>query len=96
MQSLAAVDLERLPSPAWSQSESTSRIDRPRTKAPITIARSGSVRSNLVPRGNSLDTNGSAAWRTCGISTASSPSAVWTLRARKPFRSPGGASGRRS
>jgi hypothetical protein len=43
-----------------------------------------------------LDTNGSAASRTWGISTESSPSAVCTLRGRKPFRSPGGASGRRS
>jgi hypothetical protein len=40
-----------------------SRIDRPLTKAPITIARSGSVRNTFVLHGNSLDTNGSAASR---------------------------------
>jgi hypothetical protein len=61
--------LRDFPSPAFSKSDSTSRIDRPRTKAPITIVRSGSVRSSLVPLGNSLETNGSAASRTCGIST---------------------------
>src|SRR3954447_6330459 len=49
-----AVDFESFPSPAFSHSDSTSRIERPRTNAPITIARSGSVRSNLVPRGNSF------------------------------------------
>ena len=96
MQIRDAVDFDSFPSPACSHSDSTSRIDRPRTNAPITIARSGSVRSSLVPRGNSLETNGSAASRTCGISTASSPSAVCTRRGRKPLRSPGGASGRRS
>ena len=42
--------LRQLPSPARSHSDSTSRIDRPRTNAPITIARSGSVRSSFVPR----------------------------------------------
>src|ERR671933_2667896 len=47
----AAVDFESFPSPARSQSDSTSRSDRPRTKAPITSARSGSVRSTLVARG---------------------------------------------
>jgi hypothetical protein len=83
-----AVDLDSLPSPACSHSDSTSRIDRPRTNAPITIAPSGSVLSSLVPRGNSLETNGSAAARTSGISTDSSPSAVCTLRGRKPLRSP--------
>ena len=67
-----------------------------RTNAPITIALSGSVRNSFVPRGNSLETNGSAASRTCGMSTESSPSAVCTRRARKPLRSPGGASARRS
>jgi hypothetical protein len=64
------------------------RIDRPRTNAPITIARKGSVRNSLVLRGNSFDTNGSAAARTCGISTFSSPSSVCTLRGRKPLRGP--------
>ena len=43
-----AVDFESLPSPACSHSDSTSRIDRPRTNAPITIAFSGSVRSSFV------------------------------------------------
>jgi hypothetical protein len=95
-QILAAVDLDSFPSPACSHSDSTSRIDSPRTNAPITIARNGSVRSSFVPRGNSLETNGSAASRTCGMSTESSPSAVCTRRGRKPLRSPGGASERRS
>jgi hypothetical protein len=53
-----AVDLDSFPSPACSHSDSTSRIDSPRTNAPITIALSGSVRSSFVPRGNSLETNG--------------------------------------
>jgi hypothetical protein len=45
-----------------------SRIERPRTNAPmITIARSGSVRNTFVLHGNSFETNGSAASRTCGI-----------------------------
>jgi hypothetical protein len=65
-----------------------SRIDSPLTNAPITIARSGSVRSTLVLHGNSLETNGSAACLTCGISTRSSPSSVCTLRGRNPLRSP--------
>jgi hypothetical protein len=52
-----------------------SRIDSPLTNAPITIARSGSVRNTLVLHGNSFETNGSAASLTCGISTSSSPSA---------------------
>jgi hypothetical protein len=60
------------------------RLDITRTNAPITIARSGSVRKSLVPRGNNLETNGSAASRTCGISTESSPSAVCTRRGAKP------------
>ena len=38
-----------------------SRIDRPRTNAPITIAFSGSVRNSFAPLGNSFETNGSAA-----------------------------------
>ncbi len=83
-----AVDLDNLPSPAFSHKDSTSRIESPRTNAPITIARSGSVRSSLVPRGNNFETNGSAASRTCGISTSSSPSAVCNLRGRKPLRRP--------
>jgi hypothetical protein len=91
-----AVDVESFPRPACSHSDSTSRIESPRTNAPITIARSGSVRRSLVPRGNSFETHGSAASRTCRISTESSPSAVCTRRGRNPLRSPGGASGRRS
>jgi hypothetical protein len=71
-----------------SHSDSTSRIDSPRTNAPITIALSGSVRNSFVPLGNSLETNGSAASRTCGSSTRSSPSPVCTLLGRKPLRSP--------
>ena len=70
------VAFDTLPSPASSHSDSTSRIDSPRTNAPITNAFNGSVRSSFVPLGNSLDTNGAAASRTCGISTDSSPSAV--------------------
>jgi hypothetical protein len=50
-----AVDLESFPSPAWSQSDSMSRIDRPLTNAPITIARSGSVRNTLVLHGNTFE-----------------------------------------
>jgi hypothetical protein len=65
-----------------------SRIDSPRTNAPITIARSGSVRNSLVLHENSLETNGSAASRACGISTSSSPSSVCTVRGRKPLPSP--------
>jgi hypothetical protein len=65
-----------------------SRIDRPLTNAPITNAFNGSVRTSLVPLGNSLEANVSAASRTCGISTSSSPSAVCTVRGRKPLRSP--------
>jgi hypothetical protein len=83
-----AVDLHGFPSPACSHSDATSRIDSPRTNAPITIARSGSVRSSLVAVGKSVETNGSAASRTRGIATASSPSAVCTRRARNPLRSP--------
>jgi thioredoxin reductase (NADPH) len=49
---------------------------------------SGSVRTSLVPRGNSLEANVSAASRICGISTCSSPSAVCRLRGRNPLRSP--------
>ena len=83
-----AVDLDSFPSPAFSHSDSMSRIDSPLTNAPITIALSGSVRSTLVLHGNSLETNGSAAALTCRISTCSSPSSVRTLRGRKPLRNP--------
>ena len=83
-----AVDLDSFPSPACSHSDSTSRIDRPRTNAPITSAFNGSVRNNFGVRGNSLDANVSAASRTCGISISSSPSAVCTLRGRNPLRIP--------
>jgi hypothetical protein len=82
------VDFDSLPSPACSHSDSTSRIESPRTNAPITNALSGSVRNNFGVRGNSLDANVSAAWRTCGISISSSPSAVCTVRGRNPLRSP--------
>ena len=56
-----AVVFDSFPSPAFSHSDSMSRIDSPRTNAPITIARSGSVRNTFVLHGNSLETNGSAA-----------------------------------
>jgi hypothetical protein len=81
-QILDAVDFDSFPRPAFSNSDSMSRIESPRTKAPITIARKGSVRSTLVEHGNSLETNGSAASLTCGISTWSSPSSVCTFRGR--------------
>jgi hypothetical protein len=45
-------------------SESTSRIDRPRTNAPITNAFNGSVRNSFGVRGSSFDANVSAASRT--------------------------------
>jgi hypothetical protein len=83
-----AVVFDSFPSPAFSHSDSMSRIESPRTNAPITIARNGSVRNTFVLHGNNFETNGSAAPRTCGISTSSSPSAVCTLRGRKPLRSP--------
>jgi integrase len=87
-----AVDFETWPRPASSQSDSTSRIERPRTKAPTTIAFSGSVvSSRFEPRGNSFEVNGSAASRSCGSSTSISPSADCTRRGRQPFRFPGGA-----
>jgi hypothetical protein len=63
-----AVDSATFPSPAFSHNDSTSRIDRPRTNAPITIALSGSVATSFLARGNSDETNGSAASRTRGIS----------------------------
>lgn len=92
-----ALDFETRPSPASSQSDSTSRIESPRTNAPITSAFSGSVvSSRFEPRGNSFEVNGSAASRSCGTSTSISPSALCTRRARQPFRLPGGASGLRS
>jgi hypothetical protein len=56
-----AVDFDRFPSPACSHNDATSRIGRPRTNAPITIARSGALRGTFVPRVNSVGTNGSAA-----------------------------------
>src|SRR5215218_9871947 len=68
-----AVVFDSFPSPAFSHSDSMSRIDRPLTNAPITIARSGSLRNTFVLHGNSFETNGSAASLTCGISTSSSP-----------------------
>jgi hypothetical protein len=43
-----AVDMDSFPSPAFSHSDSMSRIDSPLTNAPITIARSGSVRNTFV------------------------------------------------
>ena len=82
------MDFDSFPSPACSHSDSTSRIERPRTNAPITNAFSGSVRNNFGVLGNSLDANVSAAWRTCGISISSSPSAVCSVRGQNPFRSP--------
>ena len=88
MQIRCAVDFATLPSPAFSHSDSTSRIDSPRTNAPITIALSGSVATSFLARGNSDETNGSAASRTCGISISSSPSAVCTVRGRNPLRNP--------
>ena len=80
--------MDSFPSPAFSHSDSTSRIDRPRTNAPITSAFNGSVRNSFGVLGNSLEANVSAASRTCGISIWSSPSAVCTLRGRNPLRSP--------
>ena len=56
------------------------RIDSPLTNAPITIARNGSVRNTFVLHGNSFETNGSAASRTWGLSTESSPSALHPAR----------------
>src|SRR3982750_254662 len=61
-----AVDFATFPSPAFSPRDSTSRIDSPRTNAPITIARNGSVATSLRARGNSVETNVSAASRPCG------------------------------
>ena len=63
--------MDSFPSPAFSHSDSMSRIDSPLTNAPITIARNGSVRRTFVLHANSFETNGSAASRTCGISTLS-------------------------
>ena len=60
---------DSFPRPACSHNDLTSRIDTPRTNAPITNAFKGSVRNSFGVLGNSLDANVSAAWRTCGIST---------------------------
>src|SRR3954465_13344708 len=43
-----AVVFDSFPSRACSHSDSMSRIDSPRTNAPITIARSGSLRNTFV------------------------------------------------
>ena len=80
--------MDSFPSPAFSHSDSMSRIDRPLTNAPITNALSGSVRTSFGVLGNSFDANVSAASRTCGIATSSSPSAVCTVRGRNPLRRP--------
>ena len=87
---MATVDFDVRPSPASSHSDSMSRIDRPRTNPPITIALSGSVRSSRLQChfGNSFETNGIAASRACGISIRSSPSAVCKCRGRNPLRIP--------
>jgi hypothetical protein len=71
-----AAVLDSFPSRACSHNDSTSRIDSPRTNAPITGALSGSVRNNFGVRGNNLDANVCAALRTCGIWISSSPSPV--------------------
>ena len=65
----AAVDFDSFPNPALSQSDSTSRIDSPCTNAPITIAFQRLRAQQLGAARNSFETNGSAASRTCGIST---------------------------
>jgi hypothetical protein len=56
-----AVAFDSFPSPASSHSDSTSRIDRPLTNAPITNAFNGSVRTSFGVLGNSFDANVSAA-----------------------------------
>jgi hypothetical protein len=43
-----AVDCASFPSPAFAHSDPTSRIDSPRTNAPITIALSGSVATSFA------------------------------------------------
>ena len=75
-----------------------SRIESPRTNPPITNAFSGSVRSSRLQcqRGNSFETNGITASRTCGISIRNSPSPVCRCRGRNPLRFPGPASGLRA
>jgi hypothetical protein len=83
-----AVVFDSFPSPAFSHSDPDVAHRQPPDERPITIARKGSVRNTFVLHGNSFETNGSAASRTCGISTSSSPSSVCTLRGRKPLRSP--------
>jgi hypothetical protein len=65
------------------------RIESPRTNAPITIARSGSVRSSFVPRGNSLETNGSAALQTPGRPEAACANLA-LADGRVPLRPPAG------
>ena len=79
-----AVVFDSFPSPAFSHSDSMSRIDSPRTNAPITIARSGSVRKTFVLHGNSFETNGSAASLICGISTPQLPLERLHLARAKP------------
>jgi hypothetical protein len=61
-------------------------------------ALSGSVLSKRLQChfGNSFDTNGAAASRTCGISIRSSPSPICRWRGRNPLRLAGPTSGRRS
>jgi hypothetical protein len=89
-QTLDTVEREVFPSPASSHNDSTSRIDKPRTKPPITSAFNGSVRNSRLQChfGNNFETNGIAASRACGISIRSSPSAVCKRRGRNPFRIP--------
>ncbi len=81
-QSREAVDFDTWPSPASSHSDSTSRTDKPRTKAPITSALSGSLARKRLRRRKSLLVNGAQASRTCGTSTTTSPSPVFSLRGR--------------
>jgi hypothetical protein len=71
-----AVVFDSFPSPALSHSDSMSRIDSPRTNAPITIARNGSVRNTFALHGNSFETNGSAASLICGSSTTPPPASA--------------------
>jgi hypothetical protein len=73
-----AVEAETWPRPASAQSDSTSRIESPLTKAPTTSAFKCSVLSiRFDSLGNSFEVNVSAASRSCGISISSSPSAVF-------------------
>ena len=84
-----AVDFEVFPSPASSHSDSTSRIDRPRTNAPITIAFSGSVRNNRLraPR-EQLGHERLGRLTDLRDLDRSSPSAVCSRRGRNPLRIP--------